>query len=255
MVKFYDFYTQHTKLQPLAGEISWSNNIIILEKCNDLSQIEYYLKLSKKLWLSKRVLQNKIESNDFEQRAIDNKHHNLDLTLSESYAQLVNHTIKDSYVFDFLDLWDVYREQELEQWLIQHLKKFILELGIGFAYVGNQYNLILQWDDYFLDMLFYHTKLKCYIVIELKIGKFMPEYAGKLNFYISLVDDQIKDASDQATIWLLICKEKDDKVVEYALRWQSQPMVVSQYSFEWLPSELQQNLPTEDMIKRFLDNF
>ena len=162
MIKFYEFYSQNKKLQPLAGEISWSNNIIILEKCENDFQREYYLKLSKKLSLSKRVLQNKIESSEFERLLSENKTNNFELTLEEENLQFVQNTIKEDYIFDFLSLWDEYKERELETELIKKLKEFILELWIWFAYIGNQYNLKLDEEDYFLDLLFYHTKLKCY---------------------------------------------------------------------------------------------
>lgn len=163
MVKFYDFYSKNTKLQPLAGEISWSNNIIILEKCENDFQREYYLKLSKKLSISKRVLQNKIECREFERVLSENKTNNFELTIEEENLQLVENTIKEDYIFDFLSLWEEYKERELEANLIKNLKDFILELWIWFAYIWNQYNLKVDWEDYFLDLLFYHTKLKCYI--------------------------------------------------------------------------------------------
>jgi len=219
MIKFYEFYSENEKLQPLAGEISWSNNIIILEKCETDFQKEYYLKLSKKTHLSKRVLQNKVESHEFERVLSENKTNNFNLTLEEEQAQIVENTIKDSYIFDFLSLWDEYKEREMEVELIKNFKKFILELWIWFAYIWNQYNLDVDWNDYFLDMLFYHTKLKCYIIIEFKVWEFKPEFVGKLNFYINLVDDKIKLEDDNPTIWLLICKSKNNNIAEYALRW------------------------------------
>lgn len=255
MIKFYDFYSNNLKLQPLAGEISWSNNIIILEKCENDFQREYYLKLSKKLTLSKRVLQNKIESSEFERILSENKTNNFTLTLEEEHSQLVENIVKDDYVFDFLSLWQEYKERQLEAELIKNLKDFILELWIWFAYIWNQYNLKLDWEDYFLDLFFYHTKLKCYIVIELKIWKFLPEYAGKLNFYLNIVDDKIKDESDNPTIWILICKEKSYEVVEYALRWQTSPMAITEYSFDKLPKDYQKNLPDVRKIEEFLDKF
>lgn len=255
MVKFFEFYKENKKLAPLVQEISWTNNIIILEKCENDFQKEYYLKLSKKLALSKRVLQNKIESSEFERILSENKTNNFSLTLEEEHSQLVENIIKEDYVFDFLSLWQEYKERQLEAELIKNLKDFILELGIWFAYIWNQYNLKLNWEDYFLDLFFYHTKLKCYIVIELKIWKFLPEYAGKLNFYLNIVDDKIKDESDNPTIWILICKEKSYEVVEYALRWQTSPMAITEYSFDKLPKDYQKNLPDVRKIEEFLDKF
>ncbi len=255
MIKFYDFYSKNLKLQPLAGEISWSNNIIILEKCENNYQIEYYLKLAKKTHLSKRVLQIKIESKEFERILSENKTNNFNLTLKEEQAQLVENTIKDSYIFDFLSLWDEYKERDLESNLLKNLEKFILELWIWFAFVGSQYNLKVEWEDYFLDLLFYHTKLKCYVVIELKIWEFKPEYIWKLNFYINIVDDKIKQNDDNPTIWLLICKGKNKQIVEYALKWNTKPLAVSEYSFENLSPDLKKNLPSEEKIIEFLNKF
>lgn len=255
MVKFYNFYSKNLKLAPLVQEISWSNNIIILEKCENNYQIEYYLKLSKKTHLSKRVLQNKIESQEFERILSTNKTNNFDLTLKEENLQIVENTIKDSYIFDFLSLWDEYKERELEANLLQNLKKFILELWIWFAYIWNQFNLKVEWNDYFLDMLFYHTKLKCYVIIELKIWEFQPEFAWKLNFYINVVDDKIKEKDDKQTIWLLICKSKNKWIVEYALKWNSNPLAISEFSFENLSKDLQKNLPSKEKIEEFLKLF
>ena len=253
MVKFYEFYSKNKKLAPLVQEISWSNNILILEKCENNYQIEYYLKLANKTHLSKRVLQNKIESQEFERVLSENKTNNFDLTLEEENAQIVENTIKDSYIFDFLDLWDKYKEKELENNLLNNLKDFILELWIWFAYIWNQYNIKVDWEDYFLDMLFYHTKLKCYVIVELKIWEFKPEYAGKLNFYINLVDDKVKQQDDNSTIWLLICKTKDKEIAEYALRWQTNPLAIWEYSFENLSEDLKKNLPDVSKIKQFLE--
>ncbi|MDQ7010105.1 MAG: PDDEXK nuclease domain-containing protein [Candidatus Gracilibacteria bacterium] len=255
MVRFFDFYSKNTKLQPLAAEISWSNNIIILEKCENNFQIEYYLKLSKKTHLSKRVLQNKIESQEFERILSENKTNNFNLTLKEENLQIIKNTIKDSYIFDFLSLGDEYKERELEADLLQNLKKFILELGMGFAYIGNQYNIKVEGNDYFLDMLFYHTKLKCYIIIELKIGEFKPEFIGKLNFYINVVDDKIKQDDDKSTIGLLICKSKNKGIIEYALKGQTNPLAISEYSFENLSEDLKKNLPGKNEINKFLEKF
>ncbi|MBS9775298.1 DUF1016 family protein [Candidatus Gracilibacteria bacterium] len=255
MIKFYEFYNQNKKLQPLAGEISWSNNMVILEKCKTDFQKEYYLKLSGKIPLSKRVLQNKIDSQEFERVLSTQKTHNLDLTLEEEQKEVLENTIKDEYVFDFLNLGEKYKESELEQALIDNLEKFLLELGKGFAFVGRQYNLQVDGDDYFLDLLFYHTKLKCYIVVELKIGSFKPEFFGKMNFYLNVVDDFVKEADDNKTIGLLICKDKKKQTVEYALKGIDKPMVVSEYHHNTLPDNFQKSLPTEEEIYTFLKNF
>jgi len=255
MIKFYEFYSKNEKLAPLVQQISWSNNIIILEKCETDFQKEYYIKLSKKLHLSKRVLQNKIESHEFERILSTEKTNNFDISLKEEHLELVQNTIKDSYIFDFLSLWDEYKERDLEVNLLKNLKKFILELWIGFAYVWNQYNLKLDWEDYFLDMLFYHIKLKCYIVIELKVWKFLPEYVWKLSFYLNLVDWEIKEKNDNPTIWILICKDKKKRTVEYSLKTIENPLTISEYCFKDLPDNFKNNLPDEEKINNFLEKF
>lgn len=255
MIKFYKYYNWKERLQPLVAEISWSNNILILEKCENDFQREYYLKLCKKTHLSKRVLQHKIEWQEFERVLTSDKTHNFDLTLEEEHAKIVKNTLKDSYIFDFLSLWEEHSEKELEQNLLENFKKFILELWIWFAFIGSQYAIYLEWEEYFLDLLFYHTQLKCYVVVELKVWKFLPEYAGKLNFYLNLLDDTLKNTDDNPTIWILICKDKNKKTVEYSLKNIEQSLVVSEYSLKKLDEKFQKALPSEQDISDFLDRF
>ncbi len=158
--------------------------------------------------------------------------------------------LRDPYNFDFLTLTQRHNERELESGLVDHLTKFLLELGAGFAFVGRQYKIEVDGDEYSIDLLFYHLKLHCYVVIELKVDKFKPEYAGKLNFYVSAVDAQVRSAKDSSTIGILICKSKSDIKVEYSLRDLNKPIGVSEYQItENLPEELRSSLPTIEQIE------
>ena len=157
------------------------------------------------------------------------KSHNFKTTLPSPKSDLAHETLKDPYIFDFLTVGDAAHEHEIEKALVDHIQKFLLELGAGFAYIGRQVHLAVGEKDYYLDLLFYHTKLHCYIVIELKAGEFEPEHAGKLNFYLSAVDNQIKSSEDGPTIGILLCKTKEKIVAEYALKDISKPIGISEY--------------------------
>ncbi|MFD2539746.1 PDDEXK nuclease domain-containing protein [Sphingobacterium chuzhouense] len=168
-------------------------------------------------------------------------------------STLAQQTLKDPYVFDFLTLDTDYRERDIENQLIKHVSKFLLELGKSFAFIGQQYHLKVSQSDYYIDLLFYHTRLKCYVVIELKNGKFIPEHTGKLNFYLSAVDSLVKASDDNSTIGLLLCKEKDTIEAEFALRDILKPIGVSEYVIaENLPENLKSSLPTMEEIERQL---
>ena len=170
--------------------------------------------------------------------------------LPEPESDLAQQLLRDPYNFDFLTLTERHNERELENGLVDHLTKFLLELGAGFAFVGRQYKIEVDDDEYSIDLLFYHLKLHCYVVIELKVDKFKPEYAGKLNFYVSAVDAQVRSEKDSSTIGILICKSKSDIKVEYSLRDLKRPIGVSEYQItENLPEELRSSLPTVEQIE------
>ncbi|MCH7413850.1 DUF1016 domain-containing protein [Belliella sp. R4-6] len=165
-------------------------------------------------------------------------------------SDLAKQTLKDPYVFDFLSLSETFKEKDLEKQLIQHITKFLLELGKGFAFIGQQYHMQVGESDYYIDLLFYHTKLKCYVVIELKNSKFIPEFAGKLNFYLSAVDSLMKDDEDNPTIGILLCKDKNNIEAEFALRDINKPMGISELKMiEHLPENLKSSLPTVEEIE------
>ena len=238
-------------LSRLVTEIPWGHNIVLVHRVKDpLARIWYGRMTVERGW-SRDILVAQIESrlHDREGKALTN----FRATLPAPQSDLAQQALKDPYVFDFLTLGMDARERELEQGLLDHIQKFMLEMGVGFAFVGRQVHLEVGGEDYYLDLLFYHLKLRCYVVIDLKIGGFKPEYAGKMNFYLSAVDDRLRHAADKPTIGLLLCKEKDKITVEYALRDMKKPIGVAQWRtrlIESLPKRLQGRLPTVEEIEK-----
>lgn len=232
-------------------QVPWGHNRIIISKCKDIPEALYYVNKTIEHNWSRNVLTHQIESGLYhrEGKAVTN----FASTLPAPQSDLAQQLIKDPYTFDFLTLTQDYNERELEKALIDHITKFLLELGTGFAFVGRQQGLQVGERDFFLDLLFYHTKLHCYVVIELKTGEFEPEYAGKLNFYLKAVDEQLRSDRDEPTIGILLCKSRDRVVVEYALSDIAKPMGVSEYQLtRALPDNLKPSLPSiEEMEAEF----
>ncbi|BDU51571.1 PDDEXK nuclease domain-containing protein [Haliovirga abyssi] len=231
--------------------IPWGSNIVIISKCNNIEEATFYLNNILENGWSRSVLLHHIKSNLYkrEGKAITN----FKETLPEIYSDLANETLKDPYKFDFLNISKKYSERELENALVKNIMKFLLELGKGFAFIGNQYHLELSGKDYYLDLLFYHIKLRCYVVIELKVGEFKPEYAGKVNFYLTLVDEKLKNETDNPSIGIILCTSKDKITAEYSLREMIKPIGVSEYEvIEKLPNEFKDILPT---IEEFEEEF
>lgn len=256
MKKFYEIYSRNDTLAPLVQQVSRSNNIVIMEKCNDDYERKFYLKLCIKQACSKRILSNKIASKEYERYITVHETNNFLSIEESSIHEKASHILKEKYIFDFLTLGKKFSEQELETQLLEKLKNFLVELWLWFAYMWNQFEVRIEKESYFLDMLFYHTKLKCYIVIELKIWEFKPEYAWKMNFYVNAIDRKLKDASDNNTIWLLLCKEKKETIVEIAFAWMQTPLAVSEYSFtsKEISQELKNNFPSPDVLKKILED-
>lgn len=229
-------------------QIPWSHNILIISKCKDIKQALFYVNKTIEHGWSRVVLTHQIESGLYERegKAITN----FTTALPKPQSELANEMIKDPYKFDFFSLSKDYTERELETALLDHITNFLLELGAGFAFIGRQKALQVGSREFFIDLLFYHTKMHCFVVIELKAVDFEPEFAGKLNFYLKVVDKQIKTERDEPTIGILICKSKDKTVVEYALSDIYKPMAVSEYHLtNKLPKKLKVNLPTIADIK------
>ena len=232
----------------LVSQIPWGHNLLLLDKFDDPAIALFYVQKTIENNWSRAVLTHHIESGLHlrEGQAITN----FEATLPAPQSDLARQLLRDPYNFDFLTLTERHNERELESGLVEHLTHFLLELGAGFAYVGRQYAIEVDGDDYSIDLLFYHLRLHCYIVIELKAGKFKPEYAGKLNFYISAVDSQIRTEVDQPTIGILICKSKSDIKVEYALRDLNKPIGVSEYFItQNLPEQFKSSLPSIEEIE------
>ena len=254
MRQFADTYQDKTFVQEVLAQLSWYNNLTIMQKIKDESIRNWYIYKNIENGWSQSVLIHQIESNLYE-RTNNKKLTNFDNTLETSHSEMVQEVLKDPYVFDFLELSEKAKEKDIEAQLVKHITEFLLELGVGFAFVGKQYKIEVANKDYFIDLLFYHLKLRCYFVIELKSVAFKPEFAGKLNFYLSAVDDILKTENDNPTIGLILCKEKDKIEAEYALRDINKPIGISEYQItKSLPNELKSKLPTIEDIEEILDN-
>lgn len=239
-------------VQEMLAQLSWYHNQALLDKV-PLEKREWYAKKAIENGWSRNVMVHQIESNLYERMLLEGKTHNFSQTLPDKNSELAAETLKDPYIFDFLNLSESYLEKELEDSLVENITKFLLELGKGFAYVGRQYHLEVGGEDFYIDLLFYHLKLRSYIVIELKTGKFKPEYAGKMNFYLSAVDDLLKHKDDNKSIGIILCKDKNTTIAEYALRDNSKPIGVSEYKLS-LPAELAKELPTVEQLTKLGKN-
>jgi predicted nuclease of restriction endonuclease-like (RecB) superfamily len=247
MRAFAEAWPDEDFVQQVAAQLPWFHNCTILDKLKNLAERIWYAQQTIENGWSRNILIHQIESNLFHRKgkAITN----FDRTLPAPQSELAQQIIKDPYNFDFLSLGSEAKERDLERGLIAQLQKFLLELGVGFAFVGSQYPLEVDGEDFFIDLLFYHLKLRCFVVIDLKMDQFRPEYAGKMNFYLSAVDDLLKHSSDQPSLGIILCKTKKKMVVEYALRDTSKPLGVAEYRITAaLPERLKGNLPSiEDL--------
>ncbi|MDR1284347.1 MAG: PDDEXK nuclease domain-containing protein [Opitutaceae bacterium] len=251
MRAFAEAWPDSEIVQQVAGQLPWWHNVMLLDKLGDLESRRWYAAKAIEHNWSRNVLVMQIESRLRERSGTAVT--NFDLTLPKPQSDLARESIKDPYRFDFLGLTEKAQEREIETALIKHVTDFLLELGAGFAFVGRQVLLDVEGDEFFIDLLFYHLKLRCYVVIEIKAGKFKPEHLGQLSFYLTAVDARIKHPQDAPTIGLLLCKSKNKVVAEYALRANTSPIGVSEYQLmESLPAELQTSLPSIEQIEREL---
>jgi predicted nuclease of restriction endonuclease-like (RecB) superfamily len=248
MRAFAEAYPSEQIVQQLAGQIPWWHNVVIITKIKDPELREWYIRACIENGWSRAVLMAQIETGLHERTgtAITN----FQRTLPAPQSELAQQLLKDPYNFEFLTTYDDAVERDLQKGLLEHLKDFMLELGIGFAYVGSNYHLEIGGEDFYLDLLFYHLKLRSFVVVELKTTEFKPEYAGKLNFYLSAVDDLLSHSQDNPTIGILLCKSKNRVVVEYALRSVQKPIGVAEYQLaKALPDKLKGNLPTVEQLE------
>ena len=250
--QWYLFYSEQFEFVPQAvAQIPWGHNRLIISKIKDLTKAVFYTKATIENGWSRDNLEIQIENNYFERKG--NSITNFERTLPSSQSELAQETIKDPYNFDFLGLENDALEKEIEKELTNHITEFLIELGKGFAYVGKQYHLKISEKDYYIDLLFYHLELRCYVVIELKAGAFKPEYAGKINFYLSAVDSLLKRKEDNPTIGILLCKKKDKVEAEFALRDINKPIGISDYTLtKAIPDEIKTKLPTVEQIEKEL---
>ncbi len=251
MRAFAEAWPDSAIVQQAVGQLPWGHNLVLLTRLKDPQQRLAYAQSAIAHGWSRNVLNIHIETRLLERSGTAVT--NFDVSLPKAQSDLARESLKDPYRFDFLGLHDEAQEREIELALVKHVTEFLLELGAGFAFVGRQVMLDVGGDEFFIDLLFYHLKLRCYVVIELKAGKFKPEHLGQLGFYMTAVDRQVKSEHDNPTIGLLLCKSKNKVVAEYALGDKTQPMGIAEYKLlESLPAELQISLPSIEQIEREL---
>lgn len=249
MRQFYNSYKDNQILQQLVGEIPWGSNIIIFTKCKDDTQKEYYIKNTIENGWNRNVLMHHIKTNLFDRDKIEAKANNFEVALPTELSELALDIIKSEYNLEFMEVGKNAHERQVENKLVENIKKFLLELGYGFSFIDSQYKLTLGENEYYIDLLFFHRKLNALVAIELKVGKFKPEYAGKMNFYLNVLNDKVKMPHENPSIGIILCTDKDGLEVEYALQSMVQPMGVSTYTIkEKLPTELENALPTKDEL-------
>lgn len=251
MRKFAEEYKEIEFVQEVLAQIPWYHNITLLEKVKDIEERIWYIQKTIENGWSRNVLVHQIETRLFERQNLSNKTSNFKTLLPKTQSDLANEAMKDPYVFDFISFREGMDEKDIERQLVHHITKFLLEMGTGFAYIGNQYHLEVGGEDFFIDLLFYHTKLRCYVVVELNNGKFKPEYAGKLNFYLTAVDNILKSEHDNPSIGIILCKEKNKLVAEYSLKDVTKPIGVSEYKLlHDIPQELKYSLPSIEVLEQ-----
>jgi len=252
MRKFAEVYPDFQKVQQGVALLPWRNNLTLMSKIKDDDKRQWYIAQNIENGWNNVALTHQIEIKLFERQAIADKTTNYSEMLPSPFSALAEETLKNPYVFDFVEKRKGIIEREIERELVANIAKTIMELGTGFAFVGNQYHIEVSDKDYYIDLLFYNTKLRCYIVIELKNTEFRPEYAGKLNFYLSAIDDILKHETDNPSIGIMLCKTKDKLTAEYALKDINKPIGVSEYKLsDFVPTEFADTLPTaEDIEKR-----
>jgi len=252
MRKFAEIYPDFQKVQRGVALLPWRNNLTLLSKIKDETERQWYIEKNLENGWNNTVLMHQIEIKLYQRQAIAEKTTNYERLLPSPFSELAEESLKSPYIFDFVEKRKGIIEREIEQELVANIAKTIMELGTGFAFVGNQYHIEISEKDYYIDLLFYNIKLRCFVVIELKNTEFKPEYAGKMNFYLSAIDDILKHETDNPTIGIMLCKTKDRLTAEYALKDINKPIGVSEYKLsDFVPKELIDTLPSaEDIEKR-----
>ncbi|MEW6653630.1 MAG: PDDEXK nuclease domain-containing protein [Bacteroidota bacterium] len=252
MRNFYSEYEGNAILQAMVAEIGWTHNVVIMEKCKEEHERTFYMKMTKKFGWTKNVLAHQIEYGAYKKTLTNQA--NFSKSLTPEIRKQAKLAVKDEYTFDFLELEEEHTERQLEISLINNIRKFLIEMGGELAFIGYQYKLKVGSQEYFIDLLLYHRRLKCMLAIELKIGEFKPEYAGKMQFYLSALNDKVKLPEENSSNWLILCKDKDRIIVEYALRDSTQPIGVSTYILtNKVPKEFKKYLPSPSDISEFFE--
>lgn len=253
MREFYLSYSELPKVQPLVAQIGWTHNLIIMQRCKDPQQREFYIRMTRKFGWSKNVLIHQIENQSYEKSLLGQT--NFDQALTPELRAQAKLAVKDEYTFDFLELGEKHSERELERALIARIEDFLRAMGGMFAFVGSQFRLEVDGKEYFIDLLLYHRRLKCLVALELKIGEFQPEFAGKMQFYLAALDQQVREEGENPSIGIILCKEKSRTIVEYALHDAKKPIGVATYRIlKRLPEDLKGQLPSPEEISRLLEN-
>ncbi len=252
MRQFFLEYHENVKLQPLVGEISWAKNLVIMGRCKDPLEREFYIRMTRKFGWTKNVLIHQIENQSYEKSLLGQT--NFDQALTPKLRAQAELAVRDEYTFDFLELGDEHSERELETALIARVEDFLRAMGGMFAFMGSQFRLEVGGEEFFIDLLLFHRRLRCLVAIELKVGKFRPEFVGKMQFYLTALDRQVREESEGPSIGIILCKEKNRTVVEYALHDARKPVGVATYQVSrQLPKELEGQLPSPQEIARLLE--
>lgn len=252
MRSFFVAYNQKPNLQPLVAEIGWTHNIIVLERCKDDLEREFYLRMTKAYGWTKNVLIHQIDNQTYKKTLLGQT--NFAQTLPPEISAQAKLAVKDEYTFDFLELGDEHSERQLETAILARVEPFLQEMGGAFSFIGSQYRLEVGNQEYFVDLLLYHRRLKSLVALELKIGEFLPEYVGKMQFYLAVLDDTVRLADENPAIGIILCRSKDRTIVEYALRESNKPIGVGTYRMvPTLPAELQGQLPSPEQIALLLE--
>jgi predicted nuclease of restriction endonuclease-like (RecB) superfamily len=253
MRQFYLEYSGHEKLQPLVGEIAWAHNLAIMSKCKDPLEREFYIRMTRKFGWSKNVLIHQIDNQSYEKSLLGQT--NFDQALTPELRAQAKLAVKDEYTFDFLELGEEHSERELERALIARIEDFLRAMGGMFAFMGSQYRLEVDGKEFFIDLLLFHRRLRCLVAIELKVGEFLPEFVGKMQFYLAALDRQVRQEDENPSIGIILCKEKSRTIVEYALHDARKPIGVATYEItKTLPKALKGQLPSPKDIAHLLED-
>lgn len=253
MKTFYNEYKDDEEFVQLVAQLPWKHNLTLMQKVKDKEIRKWYMSKCLEDGWSDSVLVYQIDTNLYARQEKAIKLNNFELTLKQN-SDLANNMMKEPYVFDLIELTEDYKEKELENKMLNRLKNILLEFGSGFSFVGNQYKITVDDQDFYIDLLFYHIKLKCYIAVELKVVEFKPEFASKMGFYLTALDEEVKDENDNPSIGIILCQNKSNKIVDYTLKYINKPVGVSEYKiFDQLNKEIQSKLPTKEEINVLVD--